>query len=123
MIDWTRPIQTRDGRKARVLCTDRKKEGWPVVVAITVADASGEEALLCYPLDGRSCRSIPHRDDIVNVLEEPITATWWININASYAVLYPSQSDANRKAGSDRIACVRVEIAYRPGQFDEEVQP
>lgn len=34
MIDFSKPVQTRDGRKARVICTDRKYSLYPVIALI-----------------------------------------------------------------------------------------
>lgn len=50
-----RPIVTRDGRAARVLCTDRISDTWPVVAL--VRDEEGEEVRTfhengeCYLID------------------------------------------------------------------------
>lgn len=34
MVDWTKPIQTKDGRRARVLCKDRATIGDDCVVVL-----------------------------------------------------------------------------------------
>ncbi len=67
MIDWTKPIQTRDGRAARVVASGLKGTEYPVVVVIT--HENGNESSDCYMQSG-SCYVGTHEeadDDIVNV--------------------------------------------------------
>lgn len=45
-IDWTKPVRTLDGRSARVLCTDRKSDRWPVIVLLSTPGNS-EVVLHC----------------------------------------------------------------------------
>ena len=33
-FDPLKPVQTRDGRKARIICTDRKMDGFPILALI-----------------------------------------------------------------------------------------
>lgn len=49
-IDFTKPIQTRDGRKVRILCTDRRGGLYPVVGM--VMDDRGIETTHCWTLSG-----------------------------------------------------------------------
>ena len=67
MIDFTKPVQTRDGRAVRILTTDTKNTLFPVVGLITGSD--GNE----YPeswtaegmnIDGSNCTN---DEDLINV--------------------------------------------------------
>ena len=48
--DLTKPVQTADGRKARVICTDRDKHEYPVLALIARDD--GGEWVYAYDLLG-----------------------------------------------------------------------
>lgn len=63
------PVQTRDGRPARIICYN-KKGVFPIVALI---DCGGEE-VVCYSVDGK--RNIPD-DDLVMA---PIKKEGWMNI-------------------------------------------
>ena len=69
MFDHTKPVQTRDGRKARIICTDLAGE-FPLVSAIV---SPGEGECLCsHRLDG-TCGTRPDEEsplDLVNVPNE-----------------------------------------------------
>jgi hypothetical protein len=54
-FDVTKPVQTRDGRKARIICTDRafvsaNGESWPIIALISNGD--GKEHAYYYRNDG-----------------------------------------------------------------------
>lgn len=69
MLDLTRPVQTRDGKKARVICSDRKNSADYPVVALIEED---EELINCYTRDGKffhGVNVVQHGLDLVNVPE------------------------------------------------------
>jgi hypothetical protein len=69
VFDPTKPVQTRDGRKARIICTDGKNE-FPIVALVTVAHGieAGQETLISYKNDGRwSARPDAMPCDLINV--------------------------------------------------------
>lgn len=49
-MDFSKPLQTRNGRPVRILATDRIHDRYPVVAL--VGGMQGEERLLSYTLDG-----------------------------------------------------------------------
>lgn len=49
-LDLTKPVQTRDGRKARILCTDLNNLNWTLVAAVKEAD--GRETVHFYKENG-----------------------------------------------------------------------
>lgn len=60
-VDWSKPIQTEDGDKARLLCAAVNDPKYPVAVAVT---HSGKEYVRQYTLDGYPDGNIPN---IINV--------------------------------------------------------
>ena len=67
-LDLTKPVQTRDGRKARILCTDAHI-GMPVIAL--VAEPSASERVVLYGADGNffADKTEESRNDLVNVPE------------------------------------------------------
>ena len=69
MFDPTKPVQTRGGYPARIICTDRKND-WPIIALVT--DQNGREAMYSYNSDGTTGS---FKLDLINK-----TQTGWINI-------------------------------------------
>lgn len=70
-FDPTKPVQTRDGRKARIICTDFKGFGRGSIIAnviCTYANAEAESIYVYYD-DGRTNRSSDSSLDLINVPE------------------------------------------------------
>lgn len=63
-IDWTKPIQTRDGRKAEFV----RRVG--VEYWVVIDDESGKECMVHYPEAGTYFNRNRKECDIVNVPEE-----------------------------------------------------
>lgn len=110
-LDLSKPVQTRDGRKVRILCTDGH-ESWPIVgliEGVTYPDV--------WRADGSYGAINPHAD-IVNVPEPERTG--WVNIyecRARGSKVHDTKTAADCVAldtGWARIAC--IEVKYRPGQ-------
>lgn len=114
MIDWTKPVQTRDGRKVRVLCTDMKQRTSPVAGLITSSD--GEEYQQSWGADGLLAPRCKGAADLINVPEKRVV---WVNMcKDGVSGCFTSRGLANLGAYSSREACVRIE--YEVGQYDEE---
>ena len=79
MIDWTKPIQTRDGRPAKVLASIRS-QNYPVIVLIDQPD--GTQYSDAFTLSGSAYADDPeiHDGDIVNV--DPVAEATRIDNNA-----------------------------------------
>jgi hypothetical protein len=60
-----KPVQTRDGRKARIIATDAKG-AYPIIALIYVA---GDESVRSYCSDGRRWIDEDSDDDLINVPE------------------------------------------------------
>lgn len=73
-FDPTKPVQTRDGRPVRILCTDVKSQRFPIVAA--VLDSNGFERVITYATDGRELIRTETELDLMNIPEE---TTEWVN--------------------------------------------
>ena len=71
-----RKIVTRDGRAARVLCTDRISDTWPVVAL--VRDEEGE-AVRTFHEDGE-CYLIDESPDPCDLFFAPEKKEGWVNL-------------------------------------------
>ncbi len=116
MIDFNKPVQTRDGRKVRILCTDAKC-GMPIV-ALVMAN-TGTEVPVAYYKDGAIFNSTNDSGaDLINVPEEH---TVWVNIQKAHkeglepglAILHKTRMIADNYA-VNRIACIKV--TYTEGE-------
>ena len=72
-FDPTKPVQTLDGRKARIIATDRKG-GLPIVAL--VEDATGCEIVFLQRSDGRWGENDVSPHDLVNVPESLSDRFW-----------------------------------------------
>ena len=73
-VDFSKPVQTRDGRKARILCTDADNPDGSVVALVEYAKGhphEGKEACVNYYPDGSYVRGYCYTSasDLVNVPE------------------------------------------------------
>lgn len=67
MFDPTKPVKTRDGRKARIVCTDRMGY-WGPILALVQIEVDREEAHN-YRADGRLRSDKESHLDLVNIPE------------------------------------------------------
>ena len=72
-FDPTKPVQTRDGRKARILCTDLKGLRGDTIAAAVICPNRDEIAISYHP-NGRYLHQsgLDHDWDLVNIPEEKI---------------------------------------------------
>ncbi len=71
----TRPIITRDGRSARIICTDRVGR-WPIVALIS---DDGGEVVGSFTTDGK--KYIPKAEiNLTDLFFAPIKKTGWVNL-------------------------------------------
>lgn len=77
-FDPSKPVQTRDGRPARVLAVGLKNIDYPIVAAWVTL--SGQETAGIFTLDGRFRldHSSGHPNDLINI---PVRRTGWIGIS------------------------------------------
>jgi hypothetical protein len=115
-FDPTRPVRTRKGRPARIICADRHWDKYPIV-ALVVPSWGGEE-ILCYTADGRTEREDEDEDDLVNIPEKHVR---WVNFyqtprGPAGGGEYVTRQEADEwAAGTPRLACVRIEFEEGEG--------
>ncbi len=115
MLDLTKPIQTRDGRKVRLLCTNKIGRE-PIVGLIVYSD--GSEVVGTWDSHGRYFADSESVSDLVNVQEkkkikvevrlvrEPVTGT-------IIAVCYSEQEEPAWLAGNLKyISETTIEMEY-----------
>lgn len=101
-----KPICTRGGRKARVICFD-KKEGLPIVALIE--NENNVEEIMLYTIDGLAvsadCKS---KFDLMMIPEK---LEGWVNVYND-SPIYKTKEDAETAASTLRklIATVKIEL-------------
>lgn len=89
-----KPVCTRDGRKARIICFD-KKAGRPIVVLVEGGDGNGEYVIFCDDGGYYNCKEMPDGSDLMMIPEKK---EGWVNVyqggklDADY--IYPTKEDA-----------------------------
>lgn len=96
----SRKVVTRDGRNARIICTDRRDLNFPIIALVENISGGGEKAC-SYTKDGRHYTDCP---DIFDLFFAPETHEGWINIYRSEyddyykgKVIYSSKEDAIKR--------------------------
>ena len=75
-IDWTKPVQTKDGRKVRVLCTDARGRN-PVIGLVLNEDEETDE-MMSWPISGDAWG--PDHDYSLDLINVPEKHTLWVNV-------------------------------------------
>ena len=71
-----KPVCTRDGRKARILCYDLKGAEYPIVAAVEKRD-SFAESVFSYDKNGRFDHNTENNNDLIMLLEKK---EGWVNM-------------------------------------------
>ena len=115
-FDPTKPVQERGGASARIIETNARGEK-PIIALVTGRDG-GEFLRRVYP-NGRIWREQESALDLVNV---PQKRSGWMNVYVSLegitmadSVIHGRKKDADRAAGSARIACFHIEFEEGEG--------
>lgn len=129
-FDPTKPVQTRNKRPARILCTDRKGRSkcTPELcrsVTYLMTELNGFEVpRVCYP-DGRASKRVASPYDLVNIPEEN---TVWMNFYFNWtgralAYAHESELSARRAAkstgGNHMATAIKVTFPVGYGIDDE----
>jgi hypothetical protein len=101
-FDPTKPVQTRDGKPARIICTDYESPGgFPIIALVKSGIVEYPQA---YKADGGCSFNGICETDLINV---PTKAVRWINIYADGFSSYPyytnEEADANAHVHVKRI--------------------
>ena len=103
-----REVVTRDGRKVRVLCTDRK--GATPIIAL-VNDGLSEELGHAFYSDGKI---FSDEDNELDLFFAPTKHEGWINLNRCLdgkpqcGFIYDSEADA-KSNGRNALATIKIE--------------
>lgn len=120
-LDLTKPVQTRDGRKARIICTDAKHIK-PVIALVT--EPNTFECVALYGADGNffADKTLESRNDLVNV-PETNKLEGWLNVYSStpscQSRIHPTKEYADDCASEKRLACIdlsKLNITYTVGE-------
>lgn len=122
-FDPTKPVATRDGRPARIICTDLKPDNgfpWPIAAAVL---EDGSETIVRYFDDGVYGRcektSKQNPSDLVNVpCRTSKFSNVYANANPFGGVLYKTQEEAltspNRSKNFKHVGV--LELIYEDGE-------
>lgn len=110
-LDLTRPVQTRDGRKARVFCTDFRAKKFPLCGAIDTP--MGEEPAIWTAQGGFVGDNNPDCRDLINVPEERFVNVYSNVAGREFigADIFTSKGDAEdapRSGASDYVGTYRL---------------
>lgn len=108
-----REVVTRDGRKVRIICTDRKGDT-PIIALVYDANEGQENGYAFYP-DGKY---FIDKDDEFDLFFAPEKHEGWIIINKwpdgerdTNGIIYQTKSDIPDMApvGGKRVATIKIE--------------
>ena len=110
----SRKLVTRDGRNARIICTDMKSTTYPVVALIE--DGSGYEQLTTFSKNGEYAVNESSRSDLFFAPEKHegwVNLYKYVNKDCAYYLgsINNSKAEAENKRGmSDKcVATIRIE--------------
>lgn len=107
-FDPTKPVQTRDGRKARIICTDMQSDH--PIVALIKAELCPERMQI-YFRDGLCFAHRESADDLINI---PERKSQWFNVYHSAQWYYSSKNGAQEAATIDCAG--QIEIIFEDGK-------
>lgn len=108
-----REVVTRDGRKVRIICTDRK--GDTPIIALVYNANEGQEYGYAFYSDGKY---FIDKDDEIDLFFAPEKHEGWIIINKwpdgerdTNGIIYDTELDIPNKpqVGTHRIATIKIE--------------
>ena len=107
----SRKVVTRDGRKVRIICTDRK--GDTPIIALVYNANEGREYGYAFNSDGKYFN---YKDDDIDLFFAPEKHEGYVHIirnevyNEAYCgKIYDSKEEAESKANNATIAIARIE--------------
>ena len=113
----SRKVVTRDGRKVRIICTDRKRLNYPIVALIENKPTEGE-SVLCYTKEGKM--SLGNGLSDADLFFAPKKYEGWINISKGifndnrllgHTRIFKTKENAEegRKGVSGYITTIKIE--------------
>lgn len=111
-IDFTKPVQTRDGRAVTILTEERAHSTFPVVGLLN------DEHIVTFTSEGKFVfNGREHGMYLVNVPVKHVRKVW-LNMYPGYSgtVAHETKESADECAPPNRIACVRVTVEFEEGE-------
>ena len=112
MIDFTKPVQTRGGRKVTIYRTDVPGK-YPIQGHI-----EGNEFPGAWLVTGRWNSGFETQDDLLNATPKMVKVDCWINVYRYHVQAHATKSLADDSAGDDRLACIHVVRKVEEGTFE-----
>lgn len=100
-----KPVCTRDGRKARIVCFDIKGSITPIIALI--ADEDGDESAYLFHKDGRA---YDDRDNDSDLMMLPEKHEGWINVYKERIYNTKEEAIAHKAPGTKYIDTIKVEL-------------
>lgn len=113
LIDFTKPIRTRDGRAVEILTT-KGRGRYPII-----GNVEGDDVTISWKMDGSAYHSdMPASTDLINVPQKyKVWANCYRSSNLHGATLrtHSSRESADVYKGHGRVACIQIEFAEGQG--------
>lgn len=111
MIDFSKPVQTKEGKEVRIYTTEGMGK-YPVVGQVKYID--GDWLAVRWTLSGEN-QAMGGGYSLINVPEKHVR---YLNCyHGLAACAYTDKKTADEWADQGRIACIRIE--FEDGQFDD----
>ena len=111
----SRKVVTRDGRRVRIICTDRRDLNFPIVTLIERELGEGEgEVIYAHTKDGIYCNTCPTTYDLFFA---PENHEGWINIyedmgNRKYTGIYDTKAEAEDSVSPEGCYLTTIKIEW-----------
>ena len=98
-----KPVCTRDGHKARIICFDLKNDEYPIVAAV---GNDSSETLFSYTTNGEIANGIESDKDLMMLPEKK---EGWVNLYKSSAHSTKEEAMKYRNKCNDYIDTIKIE--------------
>ena len=110
----SRKLVTRDGRKARIVCTDMRCANYPIVALVLISDNHPTEDVWTYTKDGEYEVDKSTRHDLFFAPEKH---EGWINIyedmgNRKYTGIYDTKAEAEDRLSPEGCYLTTIKIEW-----------
>lgn len=111
-IDFTKPVQTKDGRPLEIV-TIRGRGDYPVIGFIGDSTAPST-----FTADGKFFLGLENNnEDLENVPAKPVEIVRYFNIYEDFVMGHDTRAEADAGAEADRIGCKRV--VFTGDEYDD----
>ena len=111
----SRKVVTRDGRNARIICTDRRNLNYPIIALIETSP--GEEMAYSHTKDGRHCVDCSGIFDLFFAPEKHegwVNLYKWANKDCAYYIgsMYNSKAEAENKRDKSDLYVATIKLEW-----------